>query len=79
MRDPNALVPVGSGNFQDPGKQKLEVVSDGVRQGYQEGSNVDSLQELVQMIVVQRSFTATQKALGSVGRMQESLVQNLSR
>jgi flagellar basal body rod protein FlgG len=79
VRDPNALVPVGSGNFQDPGKQKLEVVSDGVRQGYQEGSNVDSLQELVQMIVVQRSFTATQKALGSVGRMQESLVQNLSR
>lgn len=79
VRDPNSLTPAGSGNFQDPGKQKLEVVGDGVRQGYQEGSNVDSLQELVQMIVVQRSFAATQKALGSVGRMQDSLVQNISR
>lgn len=77
--DVHKLVPVGSGNYEDLGKQKLEPAQSGLQQGYQEGSNVDSLQELVQMIVVQRSFSATQKALGSVGRMQDNLVANLNR
>lgn len=77
--DTSKLVPVGSGNYEDLGKQKLEPMQTGVQQGYREGSNVDSLQELVQMIVVQRSFSATQKALGSVGRMQDNLVANLNR
>jgi len=53
--------------------------ADGVQQGFLEGSNVDSLQELVQMITVERSFTATQKALSGIGRLQENLITNILR
>jgi flagellar basal-body rod protein FlgG len=79
VRDMQALRPAGAGKFEDLANQQLELAGDGVQQGYQEGSNVDSLQELVQMIVVQRSFSATQKALTSVGRMQDQLVANINR
>jgi len=79
LDNPQALRPAGAGKFEDISRQQLQLVADGVQQGYQEGSNVDSLQELVQMIVVQRSFSATQKALSSVGRMQDQLVANISR
>ena len=79
VADQNALRPVGGGKFEDLANQQLQIADGGVQQGYQEGSNVDSLQELVQMIVVQRSFSATQKALSSVGRMQDQLVANISR
>lgn len=79
VNDPQAIRPAGAGKFEDMSRQQLQLVADGVQQGFQEGSNVDSLQELVQMIVVQRSFSATQKALSSVGRMQDQLVANISR
>ena len=79
VRDASAMQPVGGGNYLEPANQPLELVADGVQQGYREGSNVDSLQELVQMIVVQRSFSATQKALGTVGRMQDRLIENSNR
>ena len=48
-----------------------------MQQGFLEGSNVDSLQELVQMITVERSFTATQKVLTGIGRLQENLITNI--
>ena len=79
LPDPQRLQPVGGGLYQDLGRQQPVPAQDGLRQGYEEGSNVDSLQEMVQMIIVQRSFSATQRALGSVTRMQDSLIQNLNR
>lgn len=79
LADTNSLTPAGTGLFTDPSGQQAQLVADGVQQGYQEGSNVDSLQELVQMIVVQRSFAGTQRALSGVGRMQESLINNMLR
>jgi len=79
LPDPRRLRAVGAGLYADPGGQQPLPAQDGLRQGYEEGSNVDSLQEMVQMIVVQRSFAAAQRALGSVGRMHDSLVQNLNR
>ncbi|MBL8753783.1 MAG: flagellar biosynthesis protein FlgC, partial [Planctomycetes bacterium] len=59
--------------------QRARPAGDGVQQGFLEGSNVDSLQELVQMISVERSFTATQKALSGIGRLQENLITNMLR
>lgn len=79
LPDETALTPVGSGLFADTRKQNGTQAVTGLRQGYLEASNVDSLQELVQMITVQRSFAATQKALTGINRLQENLITNILR
>ena len=75
----DSVTSVGRGLYQDQLDRSPALVRDGLQQGYREASNVDSLQEMVQMIFVQRSFNATQKALGSLGRMQSQLLQNANR
>jgi len=75
--DTKALVPVGKSLYVDPQNQRTTQAADGVQQGFLEGSNVDSVQELVQMITVERSFTATQKVLSGIGRLQENLITNI--
>lgn len=77
--DQEALVPVGKGLYRDAKNQQTTQAADGVQQGYLEGSNVDSLQELVAMITVERSFAATQKALTGIGRIQDNLITNILR
>lgn len=79
LADPGMLVPRGNGLYADPANQKTLQAADGVQQGYLEGSNVDSLQELVQMITVERTFTATQRALSGVTRMQETMIDQMLR
>ncbi len=74
-----ALVPIGKSLWVDPENQKTLQAADGLQQGYLEGSNVDSLQELVQMITVERSFAATQKVLTGIGRLQENLIADILR
>jgi len=76
---PDALTPVGKGLYIDPTNQPTTQAGDGLLQSTLEGSNVDSLQELVQMIAVERSFSATQKALSGVGRLQENMIANILR
>lgn len=76
---PEALVPRGNGLFTDPTGQKGTQAGDGVQQGFLEGSNVDSLEELVQMITVERTFTATQRMLANLGQMQQSLTDQMLR
>ena len=76
---PDALVPTGRGLYTDPLDQRGVQAGDAVQQGFLEGSNVDSLQELVQMITVERSFSATQKALSGISRLQENLITNILR
>jgi flagellar basal-body rod protein FlgG len=76
VKDPAELKPVGSSLYLDrPGAASQPARAATIRQGYVEESNVDVLKELVRMIGVQRSFQATTRALGSVGRMQETFVQ----
>jgi len=79
LPDPDALSPIGKSLYVDPKNQRTTQVADGVQQGFLEGSNVDSLQELVAMIAVERSFTATQKALSGVGRLHTNLIDNILR
>ncbi len=79
LPDAGQLVPQGRGLYVDPTDQPTTQASDGLQQHFLEGSNVDSLQELVQMITVERSFTATQKTLSGIGRMQENLITNILR
>ncbi|HEX5052306.1 MAG TPA: flagellar hook basal-body protein [Planctomycetota bacterium] len=79
LQRPEALVPIGKSLYVDPEKQSATHVGDGVQQGFLEGSNVDSLQELVQMIAVERTFAASQKALSGMNRLQQSLIANILR
>jgi len=79
LPDPDALTPIGKSLYIDTKNQRGTQAGDGVQQGFLEGSNVDSLQELVAMISVERSFTATQKALSGVGRLHENLIDNMLR
>jgi flagellar basal-body rod protein FlgF len=79
LPQPEALVPAGSGLYVDPLDQRGTQAGDGLQQGFLEGSNVDSLQELVQMITVERTFAATQKALTGMGRLQQNLISNILR
>ena len=50
-----------------------------VRQGYLEQSNVQTVDELISMINVQRTFQATQRALTTVGRIKQSFVSVMMR
>ena len=79
LPNPEALVPVGRSLYMDPKKQEGTQGVSGLQQGFLEGSNVDSLQELVAMITVERSFSATQKALSGMDRLQENLITNMLR
>ena len=79
LPNPKALTPIGRGLYTDPTKQTGTPAGDGLQQGFLEGSNVESLQELVAMITVQRSFSATQKALTSASRLQENIITNILR
>jgi len=76
--DERALQAIGNGLYVDGKKQNPEPSPNStLQQGSLEGSNIDSLQELVQMILVQRTFGATQKALTSVGSMQDNVIENM--
>jgi flagellar basal-body rod protein FlgG len=79
LPNPDALQPIGNGLYIDPSNQVGTQGSDSLQQGFLEGSNVDSLQELVQMITVQRTFAATQKALTGMNRLQSNLIDNILR
>ena len=79
LPNPEALVPVGRSLYMDPKKQEGTQGVSGLQQGFLEGSNVDSVQELVAMITVERSFSATQKALSGMDRLQENLITNMLR
>lgn len=77
--DKNALTPVGDGIYRDTANQIATPRSGMIRQGYLEQSNVQTVDELVRMINVQRSFEATQKAMTSVGRIKQSFVNVMMR
>ncbi|MFT4512069.1 MAG: flagellar basal body rod protein FlgG [Planctomycetota bacterium] len=79
LPEPEALVPVGRGLYTDPKNQTGKQGVTGLQQGFIEGSNVDSMQELVAMITVERSFSATQKALTGIDRLQGNLISNMLR
>jgi flagellar basal-body rod protein FlgG len=79
LDDPHALIPIGKSLYVDPTNQQGKQAADGLQQGYLEGSNVDSLQELVAMITVERGFSATQRALTGVNKLQENMISQMLR
>jgi flagellar basal-body rod protein FlgF len=57
-----------------PATPVLDFVNNGVQQGYVEGSNVDALTELTQMISVSRAFESVSSLIqSSEGTMQNAI------
>lgn len=78
--DVTNLRPLGGGVFKDEGNQAPTAIpTNSVRQGYLEQSNVQSLDELVRVMLVERTFQATSKMLGSVQRLQEAFSGAMAR
>lgn len=78
----DALQKVGSSlytlkNNLDP--QLTQAASAQTHQGYLEGSNVNLIQEMTDMIATQRVFESTQKAIQSYDQMEEKLVNQVPR
>ena len=78
--DPEKLAPAGNGLFSYPGIGRIRSVpTDGIVQGALEQSNVEPTTELINMILAQRGFSASMKALTTLGRIKETYVTSLSR
>jgi len=70
------LVPVGEGCFRmtDESNKPIEAANVVVKQGYQEGSNVKMIEELVNMIMVTRLYEANMKFMSAKGDTTNSLM-----
>jgi flagellar basal body rod protein FlgG len=75
----DALTTVGNGIYRDTMNQVVTPGPSSIRQGYLEQSNVQTVDELINMINVQRTFQAAQKALTTVGRIKQSFVSVMMR
>ncbi len=67
---PQAMVPT-NGIYFDPASQALRDAPVAVRQGHLERGNVNPVDELVQMVALQRRYDAAQKALTEQSRAGE--------
>lgn len=78
--DSTRLAPMGNGLFRYPeNDQVTPVATNKIVQGALEQSNVEPTKELIDMILAQRGFTASMKALTTLGRIKETYVTSLSR
>lgn len=75
-----SLLPLSGGRWVDTAGQDVTAVpTNAIRQGTIESSNVETVSEMVQMLVVQRSFQATSSMLRSVGQLQSSFISAMAR
>jgi len=66
FNDPSKLVRTGTTLFHAPEGVSSQAATASIRQGYREGSNVDVVREMVQMVVGMRQYDASAKALRSL-------------
>jgi len=81
FKNPQQLRRIGNGYFKAAGNAIIEKVTDQVqvKAGYLEDSNVNTLEEMVNMIEVYRQFEANQKALRSQDETLEKAVNDVGR
>lgn len=78
--DPNAKLQryENSGLIPDkPGTAILDFVSDGVRQGFVEGSNVNPIREMTKLIMVTRAFDSAATAIDKGEKAMDGAIQAL--
>lgn len=71
--NPRSLQRVGPTLFEGPAPTNAEPDTVRVEQGYQEGSNVEAVQEMITMMIGMRQYEAAERALRAMG---ESLALN---
>lgn len=77
--DPATLEVIGPGLFRSTGAAPVASESAAVRQGFLEGSNVDSLSEMVKLIGVSRSVEASQQMIRAYDEVLDSAITNLGQ
>ena len=76
---PATLRPAGNSLFVLPPGMETKTSAASVQQHHLEQSNVDSLSELINMMIVQRSFEATSRTLRTVDQLQSAFVTAMNR
>ena len=81
FKDPTRLQKEGDGLFVDAGAGVQQISPDGakVRQGFLESSNVNSIEEMIDMIATLRAFEAYQKIIQSIDEADEQVVNTVGR
>jgi flagellar basal-body rod protein FlgF len=79
--DPKKLAKEGNGLFKiaDPSVKKITATELNVQQGFLETSNVNSIEEMTNMIVTMRAFEAYQKIIQSIDEADEQAVNAIGR
>ncbi len=63
----------------DAGKQSVAYADRDIRQGELEGSNVNTLSSLVDLISIQRNFADAQKVLSTLDGIRSTIVNELGK
>ena len=81
FRKPYKMSRCGESRFRPVFSETVEIESPGyaLRQGYLEGSNVDIIKNMVQMISAYRNFEADQRALSAQDETLEKAVNQVAR
>lgn len=81
FRKPYKLIRCGTSCFQPHLPDDIEQTSPGavLKQGYLEGSNVNLIQNMVQMIAVHRTFEADQRAVSAQDQTLDKAVNQIGR
>lgn len=80
VADRDALVPAGHGHLVDSANQEVVAVpTTAIRQGNIEASNVETVSELVNMMIVQRTFEANSTVLRHIGQLQSTFINAVTR
>ncbi len=80
FRDLSKLKKYGENLFvAEPGAQEIPVNDPQIRQGYLEGSNVNPLEEMVNLIEIHREYEAQQKALKTQDETAGRLLETYGR
>lgn len=75
--NPDSLIKQGNNNYgfkDNMAPQMVQLSAPAIRSGFVEGSNVNIVQEMTDMITTQRAFESTQKAINAYDSMADKLV-----
>jgi flagellar basal-body rod protein FlgF len=79
FEDPMKILPVGNSLYETTQDPIADNTKTRVRQGMIEGSNVNAVMEMTDMIEVMRKYESVARLLQREGELQSSMIQRLSR
>jgi flagellar basal-body rod protein FlgF len=77
---PEDIAHEAGGIFRPTGtRASVKVADRGIHQGFIEGSNVDTLTSMVEMIEIQRAYAAVQGSIRSIDSVMDTIANNIGR